>query len=543
MITKKISTRGRKKKEPVVEAAIETTAEETLNQESTEASDSSKPIELNNWVPTKDEMYFTVDENNNACANYFESILKMNHIQFETFIIIKKHYIERMSDILHHINYFINFYDVNREYCMSLLSIKYLVDTRQSTMTQKAFKKLILDRIVTPTYVANIKRMVNDLYKVNIDTDINGDYRSTPKITNAHAKVILAVSFAIRTILPICIHFTNISSSITSKRDYIPFFDSIFMDIITEFEKDDTEIYSAICRFIAYRISRKYNSDIPMWEKKKQVHGANYETYLDELIHEVILVKSLYKIKYDSSIVSYFDGIIQKNYLQFKSENYKAKPVEISSEDFQNDSDDFLTHSESLEMSMYRIDESNIIINEVNNEAVMKQIHEHFNIDISDEEYDFYMDNIRLNRLTQVLIHAFYSRFFRDTKAVQLLPKSDVIYLIIVLKKYLQLSGMVILPQILTATVLGKFKENVIKNFKFIEKYKTSAIYQNVIEDKFKYVRELNSKEDPIIKWLSIIINSVFVFVDPDPEINGKRCEDIQNDLIIDEFLRFLSII
>lgn len=540
MITKKISTRGRKKKEPTVEA-VETATEEIINQESTEASD--KPIPLNDWVPTKDEMYFTVDDNSNACANYFASILKINHTQFETFIIIKKHYIERMSDILHHINYFINFYDVNREYCMSLLSVKYLVDTRQSSMTQKAFKKLILDRIITPTYVANIKRMVHDLYTVNIDTDVNGDYRSTPKITNAHAKVILAVSFSIRTILPICIHFTNISSSITTKRDYIPFFDSIFMDVITEFEKNDTEIYSAICRFIAYRISRKYNSDIPMWEKKKQVHGANYETYLDELIHEVILVKSLYKIKYDSSVVSYFDGIIQKNYLQFKSENYKAKPVEISSEDFQNDSDDFLTHSESLEMSMYRIDESNIIINEVNNENVMRQIHEHFNIDISDEEYEFYMDNIHLNRLTQVLIHAFYSRFFRDTKAVQLLPKSDVVYLIIVLKKYLQLSGMVILPQILTATVCGKFKENVIKNFRFIEKYKTSAIYQNVIEDKFKYVRELNSKEDPIIKLLSIIINSVFTFVDPDPEINGKRCEDIQNDLIIDEFLRFLSII
>lgn len=540
MITKKISTRGRKKKEPTVEA-VETATEEIINQESTEASD--KPIPLNEWVPTKDEMYFTVDDNGNACANYFASILKINHTQFETFIIIKKHYIERMSDIIHHINYFINFYDVNREYCMSLLSVKYLVDTRQSSMTQKAFKKLILDRIITPTYVANIKRMVHDLYTVNIDTDVNGDYRSTPKITNAHAKVILAVSFSIRTILPICIHFTNISSSITTKRDYIPFFDSIFMDVITEFEKNDTEIYSAICRFIAYRISRKYNSDIPMWEKKKQVHGANYETYLDELIHEVILVKSLYKIKYDSSVVSYFDGIIQKNYLQFKSENYKAKPVEISSEDFQNDSDDFLTHSESLEMSMYRIDESNIIINEVNNENVMRQIHEHFNIDISDEEYEFYMDNIHLNRLTQVLIHAFYSRFFRDTKAVQLLPKSDVVYLIIVLKKYLQLSGMVILPQILTATVCGKFKENVIKNFRFIEKYKTSAIYQNVIEDKFKYVRELNSKEDPIIKLLSIIINSVFTFVDPDPEINGKRCEDIQNDLIIDEFLRFLSII
>lgn len=536
MITETLHKRTRKKKTEATEPVVET----VVDQEQIE--DHDKPIELNKWVPTPDQIYFYKDSKGDAYANY-ESLIHMNHSQISRFIIIKKHYMERLDDILLHINYFVNFYDVDKEFFMSLFSVKYLVDTKHQTMTQKAFKSLVMSRIITPTYVHNVKRMVNDLYTINIDTDTSGEYRSTPKITNAHAKVILAVSFAIRNILPLCIHFTNISSTITSKRDYIPFFDDIFMNIITAFEANDIEIYSTICRFIEYRIIRKHNSDLPMWEKKKQVHGVSYESYLNELIHEVILVKSLYKIRYDSSVVSYFDGIIQKNYLQFKSENYKAKPVEVSSEEYSNDSDDFLTHAEALEMSMYRIDESNIIINDINIEMGMKDIRARFNIEIPRDEFDFYLENLRINSLTQTLIHAFYSRYFKDTTAVQLLTKDQAVYLIVLLKKFLQLNGMTILPQIVTATVQGRFKENIIKNYKFMEKCKSSAVYINVIENKFKYVREINPKEDPIIKLLSLIINSSFTWVDPDPEIDGRTCEDITNDIIIDEFLYFLSII
>ena len=51
------------------------------------------------------------------------------------------------------------------------------------------------------------------------------------------------------------------------------------------------------------------------------------------------------------------------------------------------------------------------------------------------------------------------------------------------------------------------------------------------------------SVENPIIKYLSAIINCEFEFVDPDPEINGKKLEDITSSDVAPEFLLFLSII
>jgi hypothetical protein len=102
---------------------------------------------------------------------------------------------------------------------------------------------------------------------------------------------------------------------------------------------------------------------------------------------------------------------------------------------------------------------------------------------------------------------------------------------------------MSLLPQICTANVKGRFKENIIKNSKFIEKFQSSSVYQNIIKSKFKYVYDLSPKKELIIKRLSTIINSTFILVDPDSEINGIEYTDVNIDRIIDEYLQFLSII
>ena len=148
-----------------------------------------------------------------------------------------------------------------------------------------------------------------------------------------------------------------------------------------------------------------------------------------------------------------------------------------------------------------------------------------------------------LNSLIQRLLHMFYSNFFHDTTAINLLTKKDIVYLTIVLKKFLQHKGMVLLPQICTATVRGRFKENVIKNRRFTEKYEQSAHFQHVLKNKFKYVEQLNPKDSPIRKILSTIINSSFTWVDMDPAIHEHSNDDIDIDIIIDEFETFLLII
>ena len=498
---------------------------------------------LNEWVPEDDDLKFIyVDEKVHA---RFSDIFGKQFPKFEMFKINKKHYKERMTDVCMHINYFMRYYDTKHDFLINVASVKYLID-RNPGMRPNQFKNVLIRTVVTKDFVHDMIHMAKDLYTVNINTDDDGKYRTTPKITNEQAKMLLGISFAIRAVLPLCVHFSNICEYIVSSHDYIKAFDSIFMDIVDHFEKSGDDyfpIFYPLCRFVKYRLERSFNVDSPIWNKKKQLYGITFETVFQNMIHEVILVKSLYKIAYDRSVVSYIDGVVTNSYNHFRFENFKFKPIEIDADSGGSDSDDYLTHAESLEMSIYRIDESNQIINDVNNELVLKQIYERFEFDIPQEELDFYYEHCKINNLMQYFLHTFYSGFFHSSTAIQTITRRDTIKLLVILKKYLQAARMVILPQLVTAVVRGRFKENMIKNTRFQEKYESSDVYRSVIEGKFRYIQEIAPKENPIQKKLSTIINSSFILVDYDPEINGRVLTDVPIDTVMDEYYTFLSII
>lgn len=505
-------------------------------------NENSKIPELKSWVSTPDQEYF-VYENEVVRAKYEEFLDLAEGTPLPIFYIRKNHYKDRMDDIVKHINYFLNFYDPEKELFLSTFSVKFIVDKRPN-LSKDAFINLVMDRIVTDTLVSKIKLMAHNLYTININTDKEGKYKNTPKITNAQAAQLVALSFCFRLTLPLCVHFSNVNESFVGKKDYIPCFNKLYMKIVKKFEKDDVQVFNALCKFVKYRVDRYYNANKGVCNQKKQLYGATKGIYQEELIHDVLLVKSLHKLDYTRSCVSFIDGIIHYFNQNNSSENYKSKPFEIGVDDSMSDSDDYLSHAEALEMSVYKIDESNVMIDGVNNKKIVKKIEDDFNINISDDEFNFYMDNIKINSITESLVHSFYSRRFKDTNAIYGLTRAQTVKLIIYMKKYLQLRGMVILPQICTAKVKGRFKENSIKNTKFIEKFESSSVYQNIIAPKFKYISELESdKEHAIVKKLSAIINSTFEFVDFDPEINGYEYTDINIDIIIDEFLLFLSII
>lgn len=194
-------------------------------------------------------------------------------------------------------------------------------------------------------------------------------------------------------------------------------------------------------------------------------------------------------------------------------------------------------------MSVYRIDESNAIINEVNSSKVLNMIRKKFNVPITEEEIDFYNKNVKISSVTKLFLESFYSKFFHDANATLNVNRRITIELLIYMKKYLQIRGLTLIPQLCTARVKGKYKENTIKNSKFIEKIKTSDVWNNIIQEKFTYISELNTKEDYLLKKFSSFINSSFEFVDYNSPDDGFVYDDLDTDLMIHEFSIFLSII
>jgi hypothetical protein len=109
------------------------------------------------------------------------------------------------------------------------------------------------------------------------------------------------------------------------------------------------------------------------------------------------------------------------------------------------------------------------------------------------------------------------------------------------MKFFLELKGFKIIPQICTASMVIE-KESAIKNRKFNEKFENSQINQEIMDNKFSYIKEIIGKDDIIKKYVSSIINSTFTLVDESPKINGVVCSNLRQDDVIDEFCQFLLL-
>lgn len=483
----------------------------------------------------------------------YDKLLNIEETDLMKFRIEKAHYKSRMQDIVHHLNYFLTFFDTEHSSFLSTLSVKYMVDT-QKQMSQDSFINFVLDRIITPKFIQQCKDMSHYLYHVNVNTDPDGKYRNSPKITNEQAEQIVSISFALRFILPLCVHFANIGDAFLVKDrngklkrgNHIDCLDRLFSKIVKRFEENDTHIFVTLCKFIVHRAEKHAQNNKTIFSQKEMIRGDNVEMYIDNMIHDVMLVKSLYKLDYTRSCVSFFDGIVSSYGINYNKENYSSKPTEIDSPDTMRDSDDHPSHAEAIEMQVYKLDESNPMINDVNRLDVMKSMQDDFavlGISQSNDEYKFYYDNLRFTTISDSLLHSFFSPRFKDPYAIYSLSRTDRVELQVYLKRFLEIRGMPLLAQISTAIVKGYYKDNPVKTNKLHDRMVTHPVYEQVLATKFRYMKEIDPKNDPNSVMLGLMVNSTYELVDYNPEVNGKSVDDIDVDQLMDEYSIFLTII
>ena len=501
--------------------------------------------DLYDWSPNPGEIYYIYD-GENVKADYDGKVGKMEEIStLPIFYIKKNHYKARMEEIVHVLNYFTRFYDIDRESFFAMMVAKYYCDTHLD-IPQKDFVNYLINNVVTPSFISKCKMMSCDLYRLNINADTSGKFNNTPKITNAQAFQLVAVSFCFKILTPLMLHFSNVNGNFDPavKTEYLKWFGKLFNRVIKKFEDGDTPFYTSLCKFVVFRGEKISRNNATAFYQKKMLRGDTLELYNENLIREVICVKTLYKLDYRQSCVAFIDGIVHNYNMNYLKENFTSKPYEIDSEETSKDSDESLSHAEAMEMAMYKRDESAAMVADINSEYVMTQIKKWYKaFDISEAEFEFYYNNFYPNEINQSLFNDFYAGKFKDPFAVNNLNKHDTVFLLLCMKKVFQSYKMYHLAQLCTAQIFKKYKENIIKNGKYMDRIVSSKVYQEIVSRKYSNLMELGLKENPILKTLGTVINSTFTLVDYDPDINGYKLEHLDQDAIADEYLLFLSII
>ena len=203
---------------------------------------SKRTSKINTWKPKPEQVCVEPDGKIFLC--HFDKILQIDKLsRFNKFYIKKGSYENQLDIITEYINFFIANYDFDNELITSYLKIKFAVDEDKlfNESNMDAYISFIYEVLFTDTIIEKIIRMVDENYLDDIETDSDEKKRKYQKnekkhlesleFTNQHIKILLCISFAMKIMCPLMLHYHAINTIKIEKdsdnifRFYKPLFD------------------------------------------------------------------------------------------------------------------------------------------------------------------------------------------------------------------------------------------------------------------------------------------------------------------------------
>jgi len=488
-----------------------------------------KFIKVDEWKPSKNDVKVTYD--GKLIVIPFDKIFdKTNVDTLNNFIIKKESYVKKLDEITNYINYFIKFYDPDNELLLAYLKLKFLVDNKKNNISISTYIKLIYNILLSDSIVDKIINMVEDNYYIDLTSDTGIKYNETLEFTKEHAKIMMQISMAMKLMVPVMFHYMNSYGLIKDRKYIYRFYEGLF-----DLFGGEIDIYNKLWISIYSKVNVNYIRNKTIWAQR-EIFGTDQLTHMNELLKDKIISETMFKYAFNKNIISFNYVVLEKQLRFFLIEPYQQNRIELSAKKDLNG----LSGLDKLEMNATKMDESTIILSNINIKKTIKRIKKKMHIDIDKEELEFYRKHLKITKFQTQLVFYFYANFFNGYRDLNLLNRTQYLKLLIMLKKRLQYQNFIYLPQILTSNIESRLNSRTIRNDKFLTKIETSSIYQSIISDKYSTLADIN-KSDMILNLLSTLINTTFTFVDYDrQDMLGKPIE-INQDIVSDEFLNYLN--
>lgn len=493
-------------------------------------SKKEKFVFVDDWIMKEED--YTVYFDNKLIVVPFDKIFNRSFGEANTFcsfVINRTIYSNNIEKVCKYINYFIKFYDPEKELIMNYVKLKFMIDDKKRKLKKNAFIKAIYDIFFTETIISKIDTMVEENYRVNLKKEDGNKYGEAMEFTNEHGKILFKVSVATNLLIPVLnqyLHTRNSDEKILY--DY-------YVHLFDLFSPDDVDMINKLSNYTLHKVTRNYEGNKGAWEQRDMLGDTSYLSYADIVLQKIVVTDVLPKFLFDQNIISLLTVVLENNLNFYNRGEYKYLPVVL------NDKKDNegLSDLDKFEMSFNKIDESLTILSECNIERVMKKIEYMNNIEISQDEIDFYTKHNKFGSFQTGLVNYYYAKYFNGYRDLNMLKDEQYIKLLIILKRRLQAQGYIFLPQVLSGNIEGRLNTRTIQNRKFINKIQTSVLYKQLM-DKFAYLIEL--KDDNIIlNILSTVLNTAFSYVEyNNQEKLGERIE-IMSDIVSEELLSFLN--
>lgn len=489
-----------------------------------------KRLLVDDWIIKNRGGVYRIDKNKNVIVRFDKLLNVDTNAKVNEFYISRISYKNRLDKITGYANYFFKYYDPEKEVLNRIGLIKALIDIKNKKIKKKYFMTLIFDGILTPTTIKSIENMVDDnyLYILGKNSTIVDHHEQI--ISDKYGKRIMCGVVAINILYPLIIHF--VTSCNKNDEDLYEY----FVPIMDVFSNDDIDVHEKIAMFVWSVVQISVKKNKKLWRQRAELGDMGKDEFYDICLRKHIITDSIPSLIFDNNMASYFQKVLEQQLGFYLRAEYDYVPVELNDKKGEGN----LSSMDKFEMTLTKLDESNVIIAEKNLKNVISTLKERFNLEISIEEYNYYITNLKLDKIQIQLINYYYARYFNGYRDLKLIGPFEYIELALILKRRLQAQGSIYLPYILTGNFKNRGKANKILTKKLIKGIKNSVEYQDMVSNKFDYAIQLKGK-DPVLGLLQSILSSTYMYVDYDnEERTGKKIEyDI--DIFIVEFLSFIN--
>lgn len=470
--------------------------------------------------------------------NFFESL--NGNTNLNRFVISRAAYFNKVDHYCKYINFFIKFYDPDKEYLTNLIKIKYQVDSNLLSYPINSFISDVIEYILSDSMIDKINSMVEDEYAIDLSADGSIDEGvdlHALQFTNEHAKSIYAISVACKLTLPILSHYYKVrqhemikaAKTLGKKELSIPsYFYAIFLKYFPLFQKD-VQLVNKLYVTATLYMNRQDTGMVERAENKAITKHIQINNSLMTIITELLP-------KYDFN-----QNAIKMNHVAFPSIIYNAmnaKDPHVYYEVSMNSSGDEMSGLDTLESNAIKTSDLDFMLNKINIETVIKSLIKRHGLDITKDEIKFYKKNMKFNYFFPKILQFFSSEFggYYDLRSIS---KTDFVKLVIIFKHVMTEMGFRYIQHLFTGNLSTKISGRRITS-KQMEKIERSPRYQRILKEYSFTIDDPNKNH--ILDTIAVMFNTPLQYIDyHNVKHNGKDIE-IEPDIVADEYLRFIGL-
>lgn len=458
------------------------------------------------------------------------------------FNISRDAFANKSDEVCQYLDYFMEFYDPDKELPLAYANLKKIIDSRSDSITSAEYVKLLISRLILETNIRQrLYELVEDCYDYDVTVDKNGrEYHGPYDFTNDEAKLLLAIAFMMKMVIPPTEHYIS-TNTIYHGKELSGLMCDIFSEIFymvgdkTEEGESDTLLIK-LYMYTIKQVVKHVKGNSRLWDQENALRGVTDASHTDLLIVKYLLSDNFFKARFYKNIVSFIKSVIETQ-LHFTIEitPYRKNPVAL---DFSSGPEG-LSNIDKIEQLQSKIDESQSIRINLTIDDIVEKLKKKVG-PISDEEIEFYQKYpIQSDKFHTDLLRNYFAKYFDGYSSQKLTNALTNVELTIIAKRLMEKDGYDQLQFLMSSVPHGKVSRRQLRNKKFIDKFKASEKYQDLMERKYKALKGYS--DDEPITMISMVLNNTFRFVDYDrPELTGEEIP-FDEDIISDEILTFID--